>query len=185
MPARLGDSGAEIPVVEVRVPAGFKPLYPERISMYEGWERPGDPLELTLDAYTSTSGGWIGAPRAPDICSRARIHGENPDATVKRLVREQGDGFELAMCEFEVARPDGSRGPEGYLVRKWIQVGRAWLECKAVMRGRKTGPDGRWYDASSWTERQKSEVLDICRSFRVVRTEPAVRYPGLPFQPAP
>jgi hypothetical protein len=171
IPVTVDTSEENVPVVELQIPEGFHPQSPPRAKRQE-WRRGDDPLSISTFVYVSFQNAWIGEPRPVDICSRDLVHGETADAAVRKIVHEVGEDFELALCEFEGLRPDGSRGSEAYLVRKWLQLGDLWLECKAVMRGRRAGPDGRWVDASFWTERQRADVLDICRSFRVARIEP-------------
>jgi hypothetical protein len=91
------------------------------------------------------------------------------DKTV-RAVHEVGpDGSEVELCGWE-----GLRGPSRYWVRKFIPVDNNWIECEGEMPGvtRDEGGPSQHNDASGYTEAQRLEVLDVCRSMRVVRVDP-------------
>lgn len=175
MPIRV-DGMSRTAVVEARLPRDYtrEPSGGVLVS----WYRRRD-LGIYFRAFTS---GWehVSGTRDEEICGPELDPKRVDRPVVKHHLRERtGDG-ELALCEIEhVEDADGRRGTDSYLVRKWMPIGESWLECKIWLPGEESAP---FRDASAWTARQRSDLLDVCRSFRVIRTEPYKPAPT-PFDP--
>lgn len=112
-------------------------------------------------------------PMETELCPEVGRAGDVTEEATTIKLHERDAISETALCE-TTGRTDPYdrtlRGPSQYRIRRWIAIGPRRLECEVVLHGKPRGAS-RAHDASRWTANQRADLLDVCRSLRVVRME--------------
>ena len=107
---------------------------------------------------------WRFWPGGAETFDPRPCQGSAVDASAVQLVHEQGPhGSQSELCvrkNREVAT--------SFLARTYFPIDDNWIECHGSMGG------GKANDASGYSEQQRQDVLDVCRSMHVIGLTPAV-----------
>jgi hypothetical protein len=154
----LADYSVKKVEIEIDLPEGYRQTSPGIHDAY--FARPHDKVNFNVKRFSPNGDR---GPRDPRPC------GHEPGSVMgmMRLVHEPfGDRGELELCE---SRDED--GPMQYWVRGSVPVDDNWIECHGNMDGTETDHGD---DASNYTEKQREQVLAVCRSMRIVSVGPPI-----------
>ena len=138
--------------IEIDLPEGYRQTSPGIHDAY--FSRPRDPVNFNIKRLSPN--GDLGV-RDSRPCGFRQGFLEG----MSRLVQEKlGDRGELELCETR-----DLEGPTQFWVRGSLPVEDNWIECHGNMDG--VERDHR-DDASGYTQKQREEVLAVCRSMHIV-----------------
>lgn len=154
----LGDLSVRKAEIEIEMPQGYRQTSPGIHDAY--FARPNDKVNFNIVRF-SPNGDLGNHDSRPCGFRPGFLEG------MTRLVYEKlGERGDLELCETR-----DLEGPTQFWVRGSVLVEDNWIECHGNMDG--TESDHR-DDASNYTEKQREEVLAVCRSMRIVSLGPRI-----------
>lgn len=154
----LADLSVRKAEIEITLPEGYRQTSPGIHDAY--FARPKDKVSFNVVRLSPIDDLGLHDPRPcgqdPAFASR-----------LKQLASERfGERGVLELCE-----TSDEDGPIQFWVRASLPVEDNWIECHGHMDGTDTE---HGVDASDYTERQREQVLAVCRSMRIVSLGPRV-----------